>query len=120
MSGFKIKCDILQATREAVIPAAAVDDSKMMTVSVKVEKPDIIVVENMDDINTNAIMMHVCMDCIPYFILFWLNVCMTKSDFQGSTSVLDSILYSFLYFSLLYVLKLKPILLCDTLSPLSN
>lgn len=39
-------------------PVAAVDDNKMMTVSVKVEKPDIIVVENMDDINTNAIIMH--------------------------------------------------------------
>lgn len=66
MTDFKIKCVILQATRE--VPAAAIDDNKMMTVSVKVEKPDIIVVENMDDINTNAIMMHVCMDCIQFQI----------------------------------------------------
>lgn len=32
---------------------------KMMTVTVRVEKPDIILVENMDDINANAIIMHV-------------------------------------------------------------
>lgn len=85
MCGFKIKCDILQATRE--VPAAAVDDSKMMTVSMKVEKPDIIVVENMDDINTNAIMMHVRMyGLYTLFHTFLVNFCLTKSDFRGSAS----------------------------------
>jgi len=34
--------------------------SSMMTVNIRVEKPDIILVENMDDIDTNAIIFHVC------------------------------------------------------------
>jgi len=31
-----------------------------MTVNIRIEKPDIILVENMDDIDTNAIIFNVC------------------------------------------------------------
>jgi vacuolar protein sorting-associated protein 13A/C len=34
--------------------------SSMMTVNIRVEKPDIILVENMDDMDTNAIIFNVC------------------------------------------------------------
>jgi hypothetical protein len=32
----------------------------MMTVNVRVEKPDIILVEDMEDLDTNAIILNVC------------------------------------------------------------
>lgn len=34
--------------------------SSMMTLNIRVEKPDIILVENMDDMDTNAIIFNVC------------------------------------------------------------
>lgn len=70
------------------VPAAAVDDNKMMTVSVKVEKPDIILVEHMDDINTNAIMMH--------------NEIFIKLRMTGSHLVLNGILKDLQLFSCCY------------------
>lgn len=74
-------------TRE-VPAAAAVDDNRMMTVSVKVEKPDIIVVESMDDIDTNAIMMH--------------NEIAIKLRMTGSHMVLNGVLKDLQLFSCCY------------------
>jgi hypothetical protein len=40
--------------------AAPPPSSSMMTINIRVEKPDIILVENMEDLDTNAIILNVC------------------------------------------------------------
>jgi hypothetical protein len=40
--------------------AAPPPSSSMMTVNIRAEKPDIILIENMEDLDTNAVILNVC------------------------------------------------------------
>lgn len=51
--------------------------SSMMTVNIRVEKPDIILVENMDDIDTNAIIFNVCTMKFKFNSCRFIPSCMT-------------------------------------------
>jgi hypothetical protein len=44
----------------ATAVTARPSSSSMITVNIRVEKPDIILVENMEDLDTNAIILNVC------------------------------------------------------------
>lgn len=55
------KATFAKSTSSATTAIASLPpSSSMMTVNIRVEKPDIILVENMDDIDTNAIIFNVC------------------------------------------------------------
>ena len=54
------KATVAKSTTSATTAIASPPpSSSMMTVNIRVEKPDIILVENMDDIDTNAIIFNV-------------------------------------------------------------
>jgi len=54
------KATVAKSTSSATTANASPPPSSMMTVNIRIEKPDIILVENMDDIDTNAIIFNVC------------------------------------------------------------
>ena len=71
------KATVPKATSATTAIASPPPSSSMMTVNIRVEKPDIILVENMDDIDTNAIIFNVCTMKFKFNSCRFISSCMT-------------------------------------------